>query len=225
MIQALIFDMDGVIVDSELHWKSLEGYFLQSLIPGWSVADQGRIIGLSLDNLYTLLTTEYGLSRDKEEFLVEYHAIAEDIYVNKVALLPGFLDLVALLRENGVPAALASSSPRNWINLVLDRFDLKSSFQVTVSSEEVAGKGKPAPDIYLYTARKLEVEPGGCVVVEDSKNGVLSARAAGMFCVGLRNGFNDEQDLSAANIVINGFQSLDWNSLIRNPQSALPPNG
>src|SRR3954468_13206413 len=92
-MQALIFDMDGVIVDSELHWKSLEGYFLQSLIPGWSVADQGRIIGLSLDNLYNLLTNEYGLSRDKEGFLTEYHAIAEDIYVNKVALLPGFLDL------------------------------------------------------------------------------------------------------------------------------------
>src|SRR3954469_20974907 len=101
MIDALIFDMDGVIVDSELHWKSLEGYFLQSLIPGWTVADQGRIIGLSLDNLYTLLTTEYGLNSNKEEFVTEYHAIAEDIYVNKVALLPGFPDLLALLREKG----------------------------------------------------------------------------------------------------------------------------
>src|SRR3954470_7433276 len=140
MIDALIFDMDGVIVDSELHWKSLEGYFLQALIPGWTVADQGRIIGLSLENLYTLLTTEYGLRGDKEEFLAQYHAIAEDIYVNKVSLLPGFLDLLSLLHEMSIPVALASSSPRSWINLVLDRFDLKSAFKVVVSSEEVAGQ-------------------------------------------------------------------------------------
>jgi HAD superfamily hydrolase (TIGR01509 family) len=148
--------------------------------------------------------------------VTEYHAIAEDIYANKVALLPGFPDLLALLREKDIPAALASSSPRSWINLVLDRFDLKRVFQAVVSSEEVAGRGKPAPDIYLYTARKLEVEPSGCVVIEDSRNGVLSARAAGMYCVGIRNGFNDEQDLSAANIIIEGFGGLDWEALIRN---------
>jgi HAD superfamily hydrolase (TIGR01509 family) len=222
MIQALIFDLDGVIVDSELHWKSLEGYFLRTLIPGWTMADQGRIIGLSLENLHKLLTTEYGLRGDKEGFLKQYHAIAEDIYVNKASLLPGFLDLLFLLHEKGIPVALASSSPRSWINLVLDRFDLNSVFKVVVSAEEIAGDGKPSPDIYLHTARKLEVESEGCIVIEDSRNGVLSARAAGMYCIGFRNGFNDEQDLSAANIIIEGFASLDWKSAIQDPRSTAP---
>jgi HAD superfamily hydrolase (TIGR01509 family) len=200
--------MDGVIVDSELHWKSLEGYFLQSLIPGWTAADQGRIIGLSLDSLYGLLSTEYGLRGDKEAFLKEYHAIAEGIYTTKVSLMPGFLELLAHLHENEVPVALASSSPRSWIKLVLDRFDLAADFKVVVSAQEVGGEGKPSPAIYLYTARKLGVEPEGCVVIEDSRNGVLSARNAGMYCIGFRNGFNDEQDLSAADMVIEGFDQL-----------------
>ncbi len=214
MIAAFIFDMDGVIVDSELHWKSLEGYFLQTLIPGWTVADQGRIIGLSLDSLYALLSTEYGLRGSKEDFLKEYHVIAEGIYTTRVSLLPGFLDLLSLLHEKHIPVALASSSPKSWIKLVLDRFDLHDAFKVVISSEEVGGVGKPAPDIYLYTARELGVEPEGCVVIEDSRNGARSARNAGMYCVGFRNGFNEEQDLSAANMVIDGFAGLDWESWI-----------
>jgi HAD superfamily hydrolase (TIGR01509 family) len=214
MIEAFIFDMDGVIVDSELHWKSLEGYFLRTLIPGWTTADQGRIIGLSLDSLFDLLTTEYGLVGGKEEFLREYHGIARDIYLNRVSLLPGFLDLLSLLQRKGIRVALASSSPQSWIGFVLDRFELRDEFEVVVSSEEVQGEGKPSPAIYLYTAGQLGAAPAKCVVIEDSRNGVLSARAAGMYCIGFRNGFNEEQDLAGADIVIEGFGGLDWESFL-----------
>ena len=92
--------------------------------------------------------------------------------------------------------------------MVMDKFSLWGAFDVVVSAEEVNGNGKPAPDIYLYTAQQLGVGPGDCVVIEDSKNGVLSARSAGMFCIGLRNGFNEEQDLSAADVVVEGFEEL-----------------
>lgn len=207
-MQALIFDMDGVIVDSELHWKSLEGSFLQSLIPTWTVADQGKITGLSLHNLYTMLTTEYGFKGGKDGFLTQYHAMAEQIYKEKASLLPGFRKLLASLQEARIPLALASSSPTSWINMVLDKFDLRGAFKVVVSAETVGGRGKPAPDIYLYTAKRLEIEPQACVVIEDSRNGVLSARNAGMYCIGLRNGFNDEQDLSAANVIVTSFAQL-----------------
>jgi HAD superfamily hydrolase (TIGR01509 family) len=213
MIQALIFDMDGVIVDSELHWKSVEGFYLQSLVPGWSTADQGKIIGLSLDNLFSMLTDEYGFTGTKSEFLVQYHAMAEAIYREKVNLLPGFSELLSLLREKQVPVALASSSPHNWIDLVMEKFDLRDAFQVVVSAQDTGGAGKPAPDIYLYTARKLEVEPRDCVVIEDSQNGVLSAKQAGMYCIGLRNGFNEEQDLSEADTIVEGLGQVDWDML------------
>src|SRR5437868_6145101 len=186
--EAVIFDMDGVIVDSELHWKSLEGYFLQSLVPGWTTSDQRRIIGLSLNNTYRLLRDEYGLSHDEQNFLAQYHAMAAQIYREKAQLIPGFRETLARLMEKDVPLALASSSPRSWIEIALAKFDLRGAFRVVVSAEEVGGRGKPAPDIYLYTAEQLGVKPERCTVIEDSKNGVLSAKNAGMYCVGFRNG-------------------------------------
>jgi HAD superfamily hydrolase (TIGR01509 family) len=207
-MDAFIFDMDGVIVDSELHWKSLEGFFLKSLVPTWGSADQGRIIGLSVHDLYRLLRDEYGLTDSKAQFLELYHAMAADIYGRKASLLGGFTELLAALNRGGIPIALASSSPRSWIDIVLGRFDLRGAFRAVVSAAELQGRGKPAPDIYLLTARKLGVPPHGCIVVEDSENGVLSAKSAGMYCIGLRNGFNDDQDLSKADLLIGSLTEL-----------------
>ena len=223
--KTLIFDMDGVIVDSELHWKSLEGYFLQSLVPGWTMQDQGKIIGMSLENLYTMLRDEYGMTETEQVFFEQYHAMAEQIYRKKAGLIPGFRETLDRLLALEVPLALASSSPRNWIEIVLDRFDLRPAFRVVVSAGEVGGKGKPAPDIYLYTAEKLSVRPTDCVVIEDSKNGALSARNAGMFCIGFRNGFNEEQDLSAANVIVEGYSRLEVERETRNARLRTEPPG
>ncbi len=207
--------MDGVIVDSELHWKSLEGYFLQSLIPAWTSADQDKIIGLSVHDLYRLLTTQYGLQHNKEEFLDLYHEMAREIYAEKASLIPGFLNVLSWLREKRIRIALASSSPRPWIEMVLDKYDLHMAFEVVVSADELHGEGKPSPAIYLLTAEKLGVQPERCVVIEDSEKGVLSSQRAGMFCIGFRNGFNGEQDLSTADLLITGFHQLDAATLTR----------
>ena len=220
--QAVIFDMDGVIVDSELHWKSLEGFFLQSLVQGWDAEAQSKIIGISVHDLYKMLVQEYGLHKSEDEFLALYDDMAREIYNERVSLLPGFLELFHTLQETGLPLALASSSPQSWIDMVLDRFDLRGAFHVIVSADQLEGEGKPSPAIYLLTARKLGVLPGRCVVIEDSMNGVISAKRAGMYCIGLRNGFNEEQDISAADIVVEGFSSLPI-SLLLDP--ALHPTG
>ena len=118
------------------------------------------------------------------------------------------------MRSAATPVALASSSPANWIDIVLDRFDLRESFDAVVSADVLDGKrGKPEPDIYLLTASRLREDPKRCIVIEDSKNGILSARAAGMYCIGFRNGFNQEQDLSAANMLIDSYAELDMPTL------------
>ncbi len=175
-MDAVIFDMDGVIVDSEIHWKTTEGYFLQSLIPTWSVNDQDRIIGLGVLDLYTLLANTYHLQKTKEQFLEIYQEMANVIYGQKVSLMEGFTDLLSALNSKNIPVALASSSPASWINIMLDRFSLRDSFKVV-------------------------------------KNGVLSAKNANMFCVGFRNGFNEEQDLSRADMIIHHFAEFDWKML------------
>jgi HAD superfamily hydrolase (TIGR01509 family) len=210
--------MDGVIVDSERHWKSLEGHFLQSIIPGWTAADQGKIIGLSVHDLYRMLVDDYGLRHDEDDFLELYHEMARDIYGRKAALLEGFEESLSLLLGSSIKVALASSSPMSWIDIVLDRFDLRDKFDIVVSADELQGKGKPSPAIYLLTANRLAAQPEKCIVIEDSKNGALSAKRAGMFCVGIRNGFNDEQDLSAADMIINSFDKLSWETLLPMPE-------
>ncbi|HLZ62864.1 MAG TPA: HAD family hydrolase [Ktedonosporobacter sp.] len=214
-MNAVIFDMDGVIVDSELHWKNLEGFFLSSLVSSWTDADQSRIIGVSMDHVYTLLVSEYGMQKSREQFLAQYQEMANEIYGKKVALLPGVEDLLTKLRQHHIPVALASSSPRSWINIVLRRFNLRASFQAVVSADDLNGEGKPSPAIYLFTASSLGVPPTQCIAIEDSKNGVLSAKNAGMFCIGLRNGFNEEQDISRADLIIHGFAELDFNIFLK----------
>ena len=212
-MDAVIFDMDGVIVDSEIHWKTTEGYFLQSLIPTWNINDQDKILGLGVHDLYALLASTYQLQKTKEQFLELYQEMANVIYGQKVSLIEGFTELLSALHANHIPVALASSSPWTWINIMLERFNLRESFQAIVSADELEGEGKPSPAIYLLTAKRLGVSPTRCIAIEDSKNGVLSAKNAGMYCIGFRNGFNDEQDLSRADMIIQHFAELDWQTL------------
>jgi HAD superfamily hydrolase (TIGR01509 family) len=207
--------MDGVIVESESHWKTFERNFLPSLIPTWSHTDQRNILGLGLDDLYTFLSSEYSLQKTKDQFVMLYHEMANEIYGQKVSLTEGFSDLLSLLNTHRILVGLASSSPRKWIVTVLHRFDLRDSFQVVVSADEVEGKGKPSPAIYLLTAQRLGVPAARCIAVEDSKNGVLAAKQARMVCIGLRNGFNEDQDLSQADLAIHSFAELDWQTLKR----------
>jgi HAD superfamily hydrolase (TIGR01509 family) len=214
-MDALIFDMDGVIVDSELHWKSVEGFFLQSLVPGWSSADQGKIIGLSVRSLYDMLADEYGLKESREHFEALYEEMASAIYLRKASLMDGFRELLAGLNARNIPVALASSSQMAWINMVVDRFGLRPHFKAIVSADELDGDGKPSPAIYLFTAARLGVDPRRCIAIEDSTNGVLSAKSAGMFCVGFRNGFNEEQDLSSSDSIIHSLTELDYPALQR----------
>jgi len=213
IMDAVIFDMDGVIVDSEIHWKTTEGFFLQSLIPTWSVNDQDRIIGLGVLDLFALLTNTYHLQKTEEQFLAIYQEMANEIYGQKVSLMEGCAALLYALNSKNIPVALASSSPTSWINIMLDRFSLRDSFKVVVSADELVGQGKPSPAIYLLTATRLGVSSDRCIAIEDSKNGVLSAKNAGMFCIGFRNGFNEEQDLSRADIIIHNFAEFDWKML------------
>lgn len=197
--------MDGVIIDSEYHWNYDEEKFLEKAIPGWTHEDLQKIIGMNIHDTYKKLKDEYNLKMPKESFLEEVKRIANRIYQEKCNLIPEFSKLIKELKALGVPLGLASSSIPEWIDIVMKRFGLNEVFSAIISAEEIDGAGKPAPDIYLHTAKALNFAPIDCAVIEDSKNGVLSAKGANMFCMGFRNGFNDSQDLSKADVEINGY--------------------
>ena len=212
-MKAVIFDMDGVIIDSEQHWKKQELNLFGELLGEWTKEDQHDITGLNVKDTYEILTTKYGLPITYKEYMNKVENIALDVYRNKANLLDGLVDLLKELKQNNIPTALASSSLKEWIEIVMDRFDMRQYFDILVSAEEINAPGKPAPDIYLITADKLGVKPENCIVFEDSTHGATAANKAGMFCIGLRNGFNKKQDLSMANIEIHGFKDIDYKKL------------
>lgn len=215
--------MDGVLVDSEIHWRKTESVFLKQLIPHWNDELQSSILGMSLYDIHSHLVTAHGFALTRVEFVERYRDLSLRIYGEQSSLLPGVLELIKELRAEKFRLAVASSSPHAWIDIVLSRFSLQPYFDAVVSSDDVQARGKPHPDIYLATATKLGVPPDNCVAIEDSAKGVESAITAGMRCVGLRNGFNEHQDLARATIIIQTFAELTLERL-RDLERGLAPS-
>jgi len=210
MINAVIFDMDGVLIDSEIHWRGKEVSFLKELVPGWNSELKKKTVGISTSDIYDLLRLHFKTRMSRREFirLYSHDRVAMDIFENRASLLPGVLNLIKELDNQGLTLAVASSSPRLWIDTVMKRFKLGHLFDRIISAEHLGGRGKPEPDIYVHAARQLGRKPGECIAIEDTENGVISAKRAGMECIAIRNGFNDEQDLSGADFEISKFNEV-----------------
>ncbi len=213
-MKAVIFDMDGVLVDSEIHWQALESDHIRKMVPEWKNRDYEQIVGCSVNDLFKYIVTNFSTPLVFEEFLIKHLSLAKYIYMEKVSLIQGVIKILQSLKSRDIDIGLASSSPMEWIDMVMDRFSLREYFKVIVSAEHLDGKGKPSPEIYMHTAKLMNYKTSECIAVEDSKNGVLSAVNSGMYCVGFRNGFNDNQDLSKANIVVLKLLDIDFENLL-----------
>ena len=200
-MEAVLFDMDGVVVDSESYWVAREEDFFEEVVPD---ADVEEITGMNYREVYEYVEEHYGVSVEREAFLGWYEDTAEEVYGERASLMDGFPDLAGDLRAAGAHVALVTSSPQDWYEIVLERFDLEGAFDATVSAEEVE-RGKPAPDVYEHAAGTLGVDPADCVAVEDSANGAKAAVDAGMACIGYRP---DGSDLPEADRVVHGPDEL-----------------
>lgn len=176
-MRPVIFDLDGVLVDSEPVWEEVRRAFVADHGGTWLPETQSRLMGMSTGEWAAYLA-ELGVRLPPDEIAAGVVAQMAERYRHGVPLMPGAKEAVARLAEHR-PLGLASSSPRALIDVVLDATGLGAFFTATVSTEEVA-LGKPAPDGYLEAARRMGLEPGDCVAVEDSSNGLRSAAAAGM---------------------------------------------
>jgi len=201
-IHAVMFDMDGVLVDSEQHWATLENEHILPRTTASADVTASDIAGLNVTDLYVHLTEEYETTMGKSEFVALYDEAAEELYTERATLMDGFSDLVGTLRERGVGVSLVTSSPRRWVQLVLDRFEIEGAFDAIVCADDIDGASKPAPDIYEHAARTVTVDPERCIAIEDSAHGVQAARAAGMCCIGYRTGGNATQDLTNADTIV-----------------------
>jgi len=176
---AVIFDLDGVLVDSEIWWDEVRQAFARQHGRPWTVEDREAVMGQN--SRQWAATMRRRMSLELDEPAIE-RAIVEGVVRRYRAEGPpriaGAVETVRRLARR-YPLAVASSAHRDVIDAALDALGLQDAFQVVVSSDEVE-HGKPAPDVYLEAARRLGVPPAACIVIEDSRNGVLAARAAGM---------------------------------------------
>ena len=185
MPSAVIFDLDGVVVDSESAWDAARRELVARVGGAWKPEATRAMLGMSSGEWSRYVRDELGVPLDLDGINTAVVDNIERRYREALPLIPGAVDAVRRMAGRW-PLGLASSSNRPIIDLVLEQAGLTASFVATVSSEEV-GRGKPAPDVYLEAVRRLEVEPRGCVAIEDSSNGLRSAAAAGMAGVAIPN--------------------------------------
>jgi HAD superfamily hydrolase (TIGR01509 family) len=184
-IAAVVFDMDGVLVDSEAVWDDVRQRFTEENGGRWHEGAQRDMMGMSSVEWSRYVRDRLGVDMDPERISTTVADRVADLYRERLPLLPGAVEAVRSLATEW-PLAVASSSNRDVIDLVVELAGLKEELRATVSSEEV-GAGKPAPDVYLQAARQLDVDPAACAAIEDSTNGIRSARAAGMSVIAVPN--------------------------------------
>ena len=177
---AVIFDLDGVLVDAELWWDEVRLTWAAGRNRDWTPADQAAVMGANSLGWARIIRDRLHLDLPPELIVDEIVGAMVERYATRGApLIPGAVAAVRRLAATGIPIAVASSAHRAVIDAALRSLGIAGLFRVVVASDEV-DHGKPAPDVYLLAARELGVEPGLCLVVEDSLNGVLAGRAAGM---------------------------------------------
>jgi HAD superfamily hydrolase (TIGR01509 family) len=208
VIEAVVFDLDGVLIDSEHVWDEARRSLAEERGGRWTENASRDMMGMSSLEWSRYMRDDIGIDEPPEEISAEVVRRLERIYRDELPLVAGAVEAVERVAARW-PTAVASSSNRELIDLVLELSGLARLFAATVSSEEVA-RGKPAPDVYLEAARRLGVAPERCVGVEDSENGILAAQAAGMRVVAIPNPQYPPHDetLAAADEVLGTLAEL-----------------
>lgn len=206
---AVIFDMDGVLINSEPFYFEVEKQNFEKL--GLNISDEEHqtFQGTATDLMWKTLKVKYKLPLSISELVEMTNSIVTPYFrsLENIVPMPGVKTLIQHLSEKKVPLAVASSSYPDVIQLILEKTGLKKYFTVVVDSQ-MAGASKPAPDIFLLAAKKLGILPENCLIIEDSTNGIKAAKAAGMKVVAFAGPGSEFQDQSGADWVIKDFGEL-----------------
>ena len=210
---SVIFDMDGVLIDSQPLHFSADSRVIRASGGSPAYADVERLTGVALRNRCAIYKEQFRLERPVDELISTHVSILMRLF-QETDLRPinGIPELLIMLRGENIKTAVASSSSMELIRLVLEKLRLSEYFSALITTEEVKD-GKPAPDIFLKAAEAIDSQPEDCAVIEDSANGVLAAKRAGMFCVAYQNPTSGYQDLSPADMIIYSFNEINNNLL------------
>lgn len=215
MLDAVIFDLDGTIIDSEpMHTQAVLRILRERNID-LEPRELDGYIGISSSVMWSEMRTRFGLEESIEALgILQHRSNIEMLEGSGSILIPGIMELLRDIKGQGLSTAIASSSTKEYIEAVVERYSLARYFDCLVSGEEVP-RGKPSPDIFLRAAELLRVEPESCVVIEDSDNGLTASRKAGIRSVGFRNPNSGRQALSLADLVVEDIREITLD-LLRN---------
>lgn len=207
-IKAVIFDMDGLMIDSEpLHVQAFNSVLEKYDKHLTEEENKRRYIGLSDEDQSQDIILRFGLPISTEELVLRKQAVFMKILKNQLIPQQGLMKLLKKLDQTGYKTAIASSSPKDVIRAVIEGLKIADFIDDYVSAEEVEN-GKPAPDIYLSAAKRLKVQPSECLVLEDAPRGVQAAKAAGMICFAIPSGFTQNEDFSQSDKVLNNLSEV-----------------
>ncbi|MGK5677990.1 HAD family hydrolase [Actinoplanes sp. URMC 104] len=207
-IEAVVFDLDGVIIDTEEVWEQVRRAYVAEHGRAFLPDSQDRMMGMSTPEWSGHLATEVGVPRTPEQVAADVLGRMAERYRTTLPLIPGAVETVRRLGAR-FPLGLASSSARILIDQVLETAGLTDAFRVTLSTEEMP-RGKPAPDVYLAAVEKLGLSPAVCAAVEDSSNGLRAAAAAGLAVIAVPHGvYPPAADaLAQASLVVTSVSEL-----------------
>ncbi len=214
MIRVVIFDMDGVMIDSEPLWEKTEKIMMARKGLVYNPVYREKIVGLGQKESAVLLKKTFSLNENIEDIIDQRISVLIDIYDEKLSLVRGLTELLDSVSKSSLKVALASSSPLKVIEFVLGKFDLNNYFDLVVSGDMVE-HGKPSPDIYNYTAERLGLECDECVVIEDSINGVISAKSASMYCIAIPDKRLNPNGFKKADIIMSNLECADMQLLTK----------
>ncbi len=213
MLKAVIFDLDGVIINSEpLQFKAAKTVLKNN---GGEITDEelSRYVGVANFIVWSELKEKYSLIKSVKE-LMKMQADLRIIMLKDYndGFVPGIDELLSELKEKRIPTAIASSSTKDFIDAVLEKLGIGSYFKIIISGDQVE-KSKPFPDIFLKAAEVLKVQPEECLVIEDATHGVAAAITAGMKCIGYRNIHSGNQDLSKATMIVDSITEINYKKI------------
>ena len=206
-MKAIIFDMDGVIINSEPIHQLVEREMVEDFGGSLPREDHQKFVGATDRYMWEFIKKELDLDMKIEDILKKKEVGFRN-RLNEIELVEHFETLIDLVNKEGYKTALASSNNKKTVHLVVDKFNLRDKFDYIITGTEVE-KGKPNPEIFLNAAKNLNVEPLNCIVFEDTKNGVEAANRANMKVIGYLDKKHSIQDLSEADKVVYSLKDVD----------------
>lgn len=207
MIKAVIFDMDGVLVRTGLIHFNTEDKVLQDIGISLSREELASYNAVAADVYFKDILKKYKKSADIKKLLEKKYKMVYDILKDGVPVIPGALELIKSLKKNHIKTALASGSPAEFVDFIVSKLKIEKSFDTIVSLGDIK-HSKPDPEIFLLTAKRMDVDSKYCLVIEDAHLGVLAAKNAGMKCIGFINEESGDQDLSKADLIVDNLNEL-----------------